>query len=60
MIKALDKICDYYKRIEPSSPVPVFLNRAKELVDSDFNTIVESLFPELLKQLEIKIKMEKI
>ena len=60
VIKALDKICDYYKRIEPSSHVTVFLNRAKELVDSDFNTIVESLFPELLKQLEIKIKMEKI
>lgn len=45
VIRMLDKICDYYLRSEPSSPVPLILNRAKRLVSKDFMTIMKDLAP---------------
>jgi type VI secretion system protein ImpA len=45
VIRMLDKICDYYLRSEPSSPVPLLLNRAKRLVSKDFMTIMKDLAP---------------
>ncbi len=45
VIRMLDKICDYYVRSEPSSPVPLILNRAKRLVSKDFMTIMKDLAP---------------
>lgn len=43
---ALDRIMDYYKRREPSSPVPVILARAKRLVNADFMTIMQDMAPD--------------
>jgi type VI secretion system protein ImpA len=43
--KALDKICDYYARYEPSSPVPLLLRRAQRLVSADFVTIIKDMAP---------------
>lgn len=42
---ALDRIISYYKRQEPSSPVPVLLMRAKRLVNADFLTIIKDMAP---------------
>lgn len=42
---ALDRIIAYYKRAEPSSPVPILLTRAKRLVSADFLTIVKDMAP---------------
>ena len=53
MIKALDLICDYYRENEPSSPVPLILQRAQRLVNKDFMTIMTDLTPDALKQLQI-------
>lgn len=53
VVNALDKICAYYKQKEPSSPVPLLLERAKILVKADFNEIVQNLLPEAIKQLEL-------
>ncbi len=50
VIRALDKICDYYKRYEPSSPVPLFLNRAKRLASKSFLEILRDLTPDALSQ----------
>lgn len=52
VLKTLDMICKYYAEIEPSSPVPILLNRAKYLVTSDFMQIVQNLLPDGLSQLE--------
>jgi type VI secretion system protein ImpA len=41
--KTLERIIDYYARTEPSSPVPVILERAKRLVSADFLTIIEDM-----------------
>lgn len=41
--KALEKIITYYRKAEPSSPVPYMLIRAQKLIDADFMEIVKNL-----------------
>jgi type VI secretion system protein ImpA len=53
VIRVLDKICHYYERSEPSSPVPLLLQRAKKLVRKSFLEIIQDLTPESLRQIEI-------
>lgn len=43
---ALDRVIDYFRRHEPSSPVPIILERAKRLVGADFLTIIKDMAPE--------------
>jgi type VI secretion system protein ImpA len=52
VVRALDKICEYYQRNEPSSPVPVLLRRAKRLVSKDFMEILRDLVPDGVAQAE--------
>ncbi len=52
VIKALDKICQYYDRHEPSSPLPLLLKRAKRLASKNFLEIVQDLSPEALAQIQ--------
>lgn len=44
-MRMLDKICEYFNRYEPSSPVPFLLKRAKNLVTKDFMAILHDLAP---------------
>lgn len=53
VIKALDLVCDYYREYEPSSPVPLIIQRAQRLVDKDFMTIVSDLTPDAISQLQV-------
>jgi type VI secretion system protein ImpA len=48
----IDKICDYFERHEPSSPVPLLLNRAKRLISKDFLEILRDLTPDGVLQAE--------
>jgi len=41
--RMIDRICEYYARSEPSSPVPMILQRARKLVAADFMTIMEDI-----------------
>lgn len=50
--QTLDRLLQYYARHEPSSPLPVLLRRARNLVDADFATIVRDLIPDGLSQFE--------
>ena len=52
VLRSLDKILAYYARHEPSSPLPVLLNRAKNLVHADFAAIVRNLIPDGMSQFE--------
>ncbi|MNP79148.1 hypothetical protein D3C76_1769220 [compost metagenome] len=52
MLQSLDRLLQYYARHEPSSPLPVLLRRAKNLVNADFATIVRDLIPDGLSQFE--------
>ncbi|SDV09303.1 type VI secretion system protein TssA [Pseudomonas mucidolens] len=52
VLRHLDRILAYYSRHEPSSPLPVLLNRAKNLVHADFAAIVRNLIPDGMSQFE--------
>ncbi len=41
--RMIDRICEYYARVEPSSPVPVLLKRARRLVGADFVDIIKDM-----------------
>jgi len=53
VVKQIDLICDYYRRNEPSSPVPLILQRARNLVNKDFRAILEDLTPDALEKLQM-------
>ncbi|VAW85116.1 Uncharacterized protein ImpA, partial [hydrothermal vent metagenome] len=48
----LDKICDYYTRHEPSSPVPLLLQRAKRLASMGFMELINDLASDGVSQAE--------
>lgn len=45
-IKALDAVAEYFRRSEPSSPVPMLVERAKRLVDKDFLEVLADMVPD--------------
>ncbi len=53
VIRTLDQVCTYYKRHEPSSPLPILINRAKRLVAMDFIDIIKDLMPDAVGQAEM-------
>ena len=53
VIRALDKIIAYYERQEPSSPIPLFMQRCKKLVMMSFLDIVRELVPDAVPQVEV-------
>jgi len=52
VIRILDMACEYFNRHEPSSPVPLLLQRAKRLVAKDFMEILRDLTPAGVSQAE--------
>lgn len=48
--RALDEVCEYFQKYEPSSPVPLLLQRAKRLVSKDFMEIMQDLVPDGVNQ----------
>jgi len=52
VIRVLDMACEYFNRHEPSSPVPLLLQRAKRLVAKDFMEILRDLIPAGVSQAE--------
>jgi type VI secretion system protein ImpA len=51
-MRVLDKVCDYYERHEPSSPVPLLLRRAQRLSTKGFMDILRDLTPAGVDQAE--------
>ncbi len=45
VIKTLNLVCDYYKKNEPSSPIPLFIERAIRLVGMNFMDVLKDLAP---------------
>jgi len=52
VIKLIDKICAYYERNEPSSPIPLLLKRAQRLVSKNFLEVIKELTPDTLRAIE--------
>ncbi len=58
VISALERISQYYRKHEPSSPIPLLLDRAKRLVKMDFYEIVQDLAPNGMSQFDFLWKEE--
>jgi type VI secretion system protein ImpA len=52
VLHVLDAICAYYARNEPSSPVPLLLERCKRLVAMSFLDIVKDMMPDGVTTIE--------
>ncbi len=52
VVQALDRVIAYYRKHEPTSPVPLLLERAKRLVFANFLEILRDLAPDALPQAE--------
>jgi type VI secretion system protein ImpA len=46
--RALDAVAAFYRANEPSSPIPLLIERAKRLVAKDFLEVLAELAPEAL------------
>lgn len=49
-IRALDAVATFFRTSEPSSPVPLFIERAKRLIAKDFLSVLQDIAPEALAQ----------
>lgn len=53
VVRMLDRITEYYNRNEPSSPVPLLVQRAKRLVSADFMAIIKDVASDGAKQADL-------
>jgi type VI secretion system protein ImpA len=49
-IRALDAVANYFRHNEPSSPIPLFIERSKRLVAKDFLEVLADIAPDALTQ----------
>lgn len=49
-LRLLDLVCQYYRKNEPSSPLPFLIERARRLADKDFIEILQDMAPDGLSQ----------
>lgn len=52
-IRVLEQVCEYFRKNEPSSPVPLLLQRAKRLISKDFMEILRDLTPQGVSEAEM-------
>lgn len=53
VLRMIDKLLQYYARHEPSSPIPILLERAKRLAPMNFFEIMQDLAPDGIAQLTV-------
>jgi type VI secretion system protein ImpA len=51
-IQALQRVCDWVERNEPSNPAPLLIRRAQRLMSKSFLEIIRDLMPDGLAQVE--------
>ncbi len=52
-IKILEQVAVFVRRTEPSSPAPMFIDRAVKMLQADFATIVRELMPDSRERIEL-------
>lgn len=50
---AIEKVCQYFERHEPSSPIPLLLRRARKLVSKNFLDVIRDVCPDAMNQVEM-------
>ncbi len=49
-LRAIDLVCEYLERAEPSNPAPLFLRRASQLISHNFLQLMKVLAPDALPE----------
>ncbi len=49
-LRAIDMVCEFLDRTEPTNPAPLFLRRARRLISHSFLQLVKELAPEALTE----------
>jgi type VI secretion system protein ImpA len=49
-VRAIDMVCEYLERAEPTSPAPLLLRRARRLVNRNFLQLMKELAPDALSE----------
>lgn len=49
-IRAIDMVCEYLERAEPTNPAPLFLRRARQLISHNFLQLMKVLAPDALSE----------
>lgn len=49
-VRAIDLICTYLDREEPTNPASLLLKRARRLIDKDFIELMKDLAPEAAQE----------
>jgi len=52
-MRALDAVIAFFRKNEPSSPVPMFVERAKRLISKDFLEVLTDIAPDGLSQAKL-------
>jgi type VI secretion system protein ImpA len=56
VVRTLDLVIDYYRRSEPTSPVPLLLERAKSWVMGDFMAVLQDIVPGALDEARLLLQ----
>ncbi|MFZ4860456.1 MAG: ImpA family type VI secretion system protein, partial [Desulfuromonadaceae bacterium] len=49
-VRAIDMVCDYLERTEPSNPAQFLLRRASKMINHNFLQLVKELAPDALSE----------
>lgn len=49
-VRAIDMVCEFLERSEPSSPAPLLLRRARRMIDHNFLQLLKELAPDALNE----------
>jgi type VI secretion system protein ImpA len=49
-VRAIDMVCEYLERTEPTNPAPLLLRRARKLINHNFLQLIKELAPEALPE----------
>lgn len=49
-IRAIDMVCDYLERAEPTNPAPLYLRRGRQLISHNFLQLMKVLAPDALSE----------
>ncbi|ODV11473.1 MAG: hypothetical protein ABT20_05720 [Rubrivivax sp. SCN 70-15] len=49
-VRAIDLVCEYLERAEPTNPAPLFLRRARQLINHNFLQLMKVLAPDALAE----------
>lgn len=53
VLRVLGEVCEYYRQVEPASPVPFIIKRAQRMVEMNFIEIINELTPDSITQVKV-------